>query len=398
MLFTLEALQAQGGDCLVLLYGAPRDPRVIVIDGGPTKAVFRRLRARLDALRAALDLEADGLPLDIELLMVSHIDDDHIDGILHLTRLLLEERNDPPFAIVTLWHNAFDDLLGNSADELSRSAGDAVREASAGAGAFDQSLVRPDTALVLASVNQGRELRDNATRLGLTPPLLVARPGERRRDFGSGLTLRVVGPREEQVRALQDTWEAELRRLAREGRLGGTEAASFADRSAANLASLVVLAEADGRSMLLTGDARGDYLVDSLREQDLLVDGRLHVDLFKLPHHGSDRNVERSTFETITADHYVISGDGHHGNPEVATFEMLFGGRVDAGLLDRPFTLHLTYAPQTFRADRGAPYPLARLLALFEDARTAGHRFEVVHPVAGGEELVRVELGESLAL
>lgn len=388
MIFTLEALQAEAGDCLLLHYGDPAEPRLIVIDGGPTFGVYERLRSRLDALRDEGGFTAAGEPLPIELLMVSHIDDDHIDGILHLTQQLIDETTEKPFQIFEMWHNSFDDLLGNRSDDLSTAAHGAVAAASLGDDFFDQELVEPDTALILASVNQGRRLRDNARALSLRPPLLVAEENEEPRDFGDGLTLRLVGPLRPQLEALLTKWDRDLA-ASGAGQLTRAESAAFADKSAANLASLVVLAEADGKTLLLTGDARGDFLMESLRLQNLLdADGRLHVDIFKLPHHGSDRNVERSTFRDITAEHYVFSGDGHHGNPDVATFGLLFGGREDAGLLAEPFTLHLTYALEDLRAYRGKPYPVEELRQVLEEARESGHRFELLHPAAGEPSLV----------
>lgn len=380
MLFTLEALRAEAGDCLLLHYGDPDEPRVIVIDGGPTKSVYKRLAQRLDELRESGGFTAHEKPLPIELLMVSHIDDDHIDGIIHLTEQLLKESK-KSYTIKAMWHNAFDDLLGNGAEEFQTASRGGVKTASVGGSGIDTKRVRHDTALVLASVNQGRTLRDNAKKLGLKPPLLVAEAKEKPRNFGDGLTLRVVGPLRAQLDALHKEWEKQLKKLESEGKLDGATAASFSDTSAANLASIVVLAEAGGKTMLLTGDARADFLDESLKAQKLLDrKGRLHVDLFKLPHHGSDRNVERSTFSTITADHYVISGDGKHGNPEVATFEMLFGGRADAGLTGEKCTLHLTYDPKKFKSEKGHAYPTAKLEKVFDKARQDGHVFDVVFP------------------
>ncbi len=392
MLFQLEAMRAEAGDCLLLHYGDPDEPRVIVIDGGPTKAVYARLKKRLDQLREAQGYTDRDLPLPIELLMVSHIDDDHIDGILHLTRQLIQEGGERSFQIKSMWHNSFDDVIGNRAEDLQSAAHADVEAASTGGDFFDQDLVQHDTALVLASVNQGRELRANAGKLGLDPPLLVAKDDEQSRNFGDGLELRLVGPLQAQVEALHATWEKHLEKLDREGKLDQAEAASFTDKSAANLASIVVLAEARGRTMLLTGDARADFLVESLAAQNLLdADGRLHVDLFKLPHHGSNRNVSRSTFSAITADHYVFSGDGHHGNPDVDTFEMVFGGREDAGLTAEPYVLHLTYKPEDYRPYKKKDYPLAQLQAVFDRARGRGHDFEVKAP-ADDEESVTVDL------
>lgn len=388
MVFALEAVRAEAGDCLLLHYGDDDDRRLILVDGGPSRDVYERLRGRLDALRGELGFDDAGEPLPIDLLMVSHIDDDHIDGILHLTRQLLDEGNDPSYTIKTMWHNSFNDLIGDGAEELGTAARDGVEAASAGGDLFDQDLVAPDTALIVASVDQGRELRDNARLLGLDPPLLAARADERPRNFGAGLRLRLVGPLRAQLEALQAEWERRLRTLAQQGRLPSVEATAFADRSAANLASIVVLAERGGKTMLLTGDARADFLRDSLRAQGLLGDGRsLHVDVFKLPHHGSSRNVEVETFRDVTADHYVFSGDGKHGNPDVPTFEMLFEGRRQAGLLGRPFTLWLTYDPDDYRPHRGHAYPRAALQAVLDGARQAGHGFTVRHPAAGEESL-----------
>ena len=64
----------------------------------------------------------------------------------------------------------------------------------------------------------------------------------------------------------------------------------------------------------------------------------MHVDVLKGPHHGSDRNVEPIFFSRITADHYVFSGNGEHGNPERETLQMLLEERGD-----EDYTVHLTY-------------------------------------------------------
>ena len=83
--------------------------------------------------------------------------------------------------------------------------------------------------------------------------------------------------------------------------------------------------------MLLTGDARGDKILEGPRaRRRAQADGKsMHVDVLKVPHHGSSNNLETDFFERITADHYVFSGNGEHGNPERETLEMLFKARGD---------------------------------------------------------------------
>ncbi len=116
--------------------------------------------------------------------------------------------------------------------------------------------------------------------------------------------------------------------------------AAFTDESVPNLSSIVALAEVGGKRMLLTGDARGDKILEGLELVGLCRCGRhdARLDVLKVPHHGSDNNVETSFFKRVTADHYVLSGNGEHGNPERATLAMLLEARGNA-----EYTIHLTY-------------------------------------------------------
>jgi hypothetical protein len=365
-MFTLEALEAKHGDSLLLHWGDGGARHLIVIDGGPAGVFRASLRPRLQALAA----ERGGGPLPIRLLMVSHIDDDHVRGVLDLTRELSDlkkERKPLPWRVMGLWHNSFDDVIGNAAP-LAAALEAAVRPVSLG-GDLPAGLPfdRPSAAIV-ASVAQGRELRNDARALGLdvnTPwGKLVWAPadGQRTVKLDDGLTIRVVGPLEAQVRELQKDWDKKLEEMKKKGTAEAQAiAAEFVDKSVYNLSSIVVLAERGRRRMLLTGDARGDFVLDGLAGAGLLDDDALHVDLLKLPHHGSDRNVAPEFFRRVTADHYVISADGRHGNPEPATLEMLTEARGNAA-----YRIHLTN-----RDARSVKF-LAR------DQAKAGRRYEVV--------------------
>jgi hypothetical protein len=388
MIFTLEALKARHGDALLLHYGSPDRPRLIVIDGGPAGTYAKALCPRLTALR---ERRTPDEPLPIRLLMVSHIDDDHINGVLALTSAMVERQEDgkaPLWQVETLWHNSFDDLLGNQSEVLFKAAKAEVGEAAFGDDVPDDLPVSRKTALVLANVPQGRNLRNDATRLAIesNQPFddLVLRPqaGQATADLGDGLRFLVLGPSVQELRDLQEEWDKELKK---KGLATPAEAAAYLDKSVPNLSSIVVLAEAGGRRMLLTGDARGDNILAGAEAAGLLEKGgSLHVDLLKLPHHGSDRDVAPDFFRRITADHYVVSGDGKYGNPELETLRMLSEARGN----DR-FTLHLTYPPEEFRPD----YPMADLTALFAADRKAGKTYEVAFRPAAAESVV-VDLGD----
>jgi beta-lactamase superfamily II metal-dependent hydrolase len=378
MLYTLEALEAKHGDALLLHFGSTPQPQLIVIDGGPSGVFNKTLRNRLNLLRAA---RSPNDPMVIRMLMVSHIDDDHINGVLQLTKRLDElraQKKPLPYNLLTLWHNSFDDLLGNSADALATNLKAAVKAVSVGSAMPPNLPIQRHSALVLASVRQGRELRNHATTLSLNvnegfDGLVMVPEGHKSKalSLGGGLSFTVLGPREARVRDLQEKWDKEIKKL------GVARQAAFVDQSVFNLSSIIVLAKAGGRTMLLTGDARGDDILEGLKHAKLLKDGTCHVDLLKIPHHGSDHNVSTEFFRQVTADHYVVSGNGEHGNPELATLKMLSEARGQD-----VFSLYLTNEEP-------------RLTAFFQAEKAAGKKYKAVFRKDDALS-VRVDLGDEL--
>src|SRR5689334_20431509 len=120
MFFSLELLPARKGDCLLLHFGQPNAPGLGIIDGGPRQVYGPHLKPRLDRIRTARGLTARK-PLTVDLVMVSHLDDDHIRGILDLTNELItsqEEHKPQRVQVLSLWHNSFENVIGSRPDEL----------------------------------------------------------------------------------------------------------------------------------------------------------------------------------------------------------------------------------------------------------------------------------------
>jgi hypothetical protein len=220
-----------------------------------------------------------------------------------------------------------------------------------------------DNLKVLASIEQGYRLRTDAEKLDFPRnpefggELIIATRGTKSIDVGRGLKMTVVGPMKPEVEALRQKHDEWLRTWKKKGSAQESLAA-YVDKSVPNLSSLVVLAEVEGKRILLTGDARGDKIIEGLQLAGLMGQdgsGSLHVDVLKVPHHGSSNNLEPGFFQRITADHYVFSGDGEYGNPERETFEMLFCARRGAD-----FTLHLTYPVEEIDNERRSDWEKAR--------------------------------------
>src|SRR6185295_20221329 len=109
MILTLEVRRARKGDCLLLHYGTTKDPKLMLIDGGPSSVFKPQLRPRLDEIRSKRKL-GDGEALPVDVVMVSHIDDDHIKGIIDLTTELRNQETNREAQYLknkSLWHNSF---------------------------------------------------------------------------------------------------------------------------------------------------------------------------------------------------------------------------------------------------------------------------------------------------
>ena len=365
MIFSLEALQADHGDCLLLHAGTADDPRLVLIDGGPSGIYGASLQPRLEELRT--QRAPDGA-LQIDLAMVSHVDDDHVHGMLDLGAALVELQDDKkalPYDVHTLWHNAFDDVIDDGADELRTAAVDVLSQP-VGDPRADE-LRRAGLAIV-TSVGQGRELRDRAAKLGwrrnapFDGPVVLPKDGVRRISLDDDTRLTVVCPHAAQLERLHDAWDAWLKEHPKAVARDQAGTAAFTDNSPYNLSSIVVLAEAGGRRMLLTGDARGDHVLAGLDEAGVAKGGTTEVDILKLPHHGSIRNLAPEFFQRIAAEHYVISANGRDGNPETETLEAIVAARKG----DDDFTIHLT--------NRGAKGDLGERLDAFLAAKEASGR------------------------
>lgn len=362
----LRALKAKKGDSLFLFADAEnknteRDS-VILIDGGPAGVFKSVLKDQLRELGA----KQNEPPL-IDLMMVSHIDDDHINGILQLTDELLEARESNREELCHIrqaWHNSFSDFILRQTDDQPFTTPSDMNTFSGRvaslfkdhiADAVSKSKHECGSELVLASVKQGRQLRINLKQLDIRSnsrfkdKIIVIPKGvrSRTRTINRTVRLRIIGPHQEELDALRKTWKKELPNILSDDDAGVAAAVGKLDKSVANLASITVIAEtrerdkASRKRMLLTGDARGDKILEWLKRAHELNTGRAHFDVLKLPHHGSDKNVSLDFFKQVTADHYVISGDGSHGNPEPAVFEMLFGACQSIGHTD--YKIHMTY-------------------------------------------------------
>lgn len=315
-MFELKVVQAAFGDCLLLKYGT-NSPRFILIDGGPPDVFSMHLRDELD------QISQSGAPLD--LVVLSHVDNDHVVGLLDYFAELRVANHGLPVP-PALWHNSFAATVDPNGVIAPRLAA-MVNQMPAG--------VMSTTELAVQGIAEGASLRTQALALNLPindgfPSDLITvddAPGPLVFD---NLELTIVGPTQANLDALQQKWIDWLDAHEDDILSGNPFVMANSDASVPNLSSIMFLAKADNRTMLLTGDGRSDHLLDGLQEAQLLdANGKMHVDVLKLPHHGSNRNITKTFLRKITADTYVASANGRDDNPDLATLIWLVEAATD---------------------------------------------------------------------
>ena len=335
-MFKVHALQAAFGDSLILEFGTPAQKRFVLIDGGPDGTYGATLRSRLAQIAAAGGR--------LERVILSHVDGDHVVGLLELFSEL--RANQAPIAVDALWHNSFAKTIDDGPNNI------AGRVQTMLAGVAGANAVMGATSDEINTIPQGNKLRQDALVLGM--PFndgmnngdlvsLDTSPGPL--TWGN-LTVTVVGPTTVNLNNLKADWVAWLN--THEGPLGSGNPflAAMADQSKPNLSSIMLHVKDDaGKTALFTGDGRGDHLLQGLGQANLLsTTGTLHVNLFKLPHHGSDRNVTKTFFKKVTADEYIASANGKDGNPDYSTLSWLI---LAAKEQNRQITIHVTNATKS---------------------------------------------------
>ena len=344
---TLEALNALAGDCLLLRHEGPDGKEVIwLIDGGPKTDNNKQITVWSDVLLPRLEEISKELkvygPLPIALGMVSHADDDHINGIQKVTDRLrnVSPANPAPVKFERFWFNSFDKLVGPKPLGLTSDADAEVASLQSSDPRKPPPICLDDVVgvdedekehagLVMQSIGQGIALAGDlaALNLGGNLPiggLVMAKAGQPKFNL-KGAKVTVVGPLEKRIEALRTEWQAALKVQDKRKRKEALQElflpSKKLDKSITNLSSIVVFVEIEGKTLLLTGDAHGDDVVEAWKELNLPTPAR--VDLLKMPHHGSIRNVTKGFMTFFEATHYVFSADGKHDNPDAPTVEAL---------------------------------------------------------------------------
>lgn len=335
----IHALNARFGDSLLITWGRPT--RAMLIDTGVGKTYAESIKPALT------DLIAKGVRA-LEVVVITHLDRDHIGG----AQQLLREAGRLGIAIRDIWFNGERHLPG----EVPRPRG------------FDQAERLADLILQMElpwNLAFGGKAIKVSTRGGL-PSVRLA----------GGMRITILSPQVAQLKRLAGVWpqavhdaEVETPTIRARGPSvkrppvslpvdwDGLGSVAFReDDSAANGSSLALLLEVGNRAALMTGDAYPSVVAASWRRLVRARGAAPRLQLLKLSHHGSSTNTSPALLSLLRPEKLLVSTDGSaYGHPHAET---LAWAVHQLGSTEWIFNVASEYAAAWQRAAKSAPSPL----------------------------------------
>jgi ribonuclease BN (tRNA processing enzyme) len=293
----------------------------VLIDGGPYQTFEKHLKPTLQKI------PSNG---KLDLMVLSHIDNDHIIGLLDLLGEIKNQREGREKELVEvekIWHNSFNDLLELHAEPKKLlgnifSAKSMIKERNS------------KESLVMKGFHQGTDLTKLAKilKIPINPDFdKIIEVNDKIRSVRlNDISIHLLGPTKKNVDKLRKEWKKWIQKKRSEETVVGL--LELVDKSVPNLASITFLARIKNRKILFTGDGLGHDIVDMLSKNSMLdKNGKFYVDVLKVPHHGSDRNTSPEFFETVAANYYIISANGRDDNPSLCTLKWIIASGKRSG-------------------------------------------------------------------
>lgn len=315
--FELTVLQAEHGDSIIISVVYEGKYKNILIDGGPAQAfevtgIPRVLQLSLNEIKDKTQ--------NIDLLVLTHVDDDHIGGLLagfnkygYLTEMTKE-----------VWFNS-GKLIFNHFDMN-----------------IDESNLVPlkNSSGNNTSTGQGVKLEDQLVNKDIWSHPLIKAGDEINR---LGCQFKILSPSLPKLKKLLTKWEKEnpssntaaTKNDYQQSFEQLLKADKFKeDKSIHNGSSLAFIFEAHGKSILLLGDAHPSVIINSLKSLGYSEENPLQIDYVKVSHHGSKANTNNELLNFIRCNNFIISTNGnHHALPNKKTLARIINHFPTANLM-----------------------------------------------------------------
>lgn len=290
----IKILKAFHGDCIFIKTQDLMNKEFnILIDGGTASTFDYSLSKELKYINT------------IHLLVLTHIDSDHIAGLIRFIKNSLFDK----IEIRKYWINSPNLLKVSSGNKISYNQGKT----------FERLLIEK---------KEPNAKWDDKIIFN------------NKFDLASGIEAFILSPTEEILNHLFDKWpklkdkvEDKLLNVSitggaksqiDKGSLENLAEEKFTPAESIkadifNSSSIVIMLNLTDSSLLLLGDSRPEIVVESLKNAGFNKENKLVVDYVKVSHHGSVNNTSCELLDLIECDNYIIStngGNSTHKHPD----------------------------------------------------------------------------------
>ncbi len=316
----IKFLKAFNGDCIWFSFKENETPRNILIDGGIGDTYKNSSNIKGDLFKMIEEIKVKNEKID--LLILTHFDDDHIGGILRWLN-----RDKEAFKLIEkVWFNS-----GKEIAKMFDSKENKELEIKIVDGAND----------FYTSPGQGikfeKYLRDNNLWEGR-----IIKQGEIYNLFG--LNFKILSPNNEKLERLLKLYEmqkdyftsgdeydfkASLKDFIEEE--SRSDFKFKEDTSVANGSSIAFIMEYDNKNYLFLADAHPTIVIEGLNKFGYSKNNPLNAELMKVSHHGSKLNNSKELLELIKTNNYLISSNAtKHGLPNKRTIARIINNNPNA--------------------------------------------------------------------
>ncbi|PUZ26124.1 Zn-dependent hydrolase [Chitinophaga parva] len=315
-------LKAQNGDCTLIKYtdnsGAQRN---IIIDSGLDATYFDLATNTFGELKAEID-DIKAHDQRIDLLILTHIDNDHICGFLKL----FEMDEQIPGIINMVWFNS-GKLI---AEKIEIEANKAL------------AIKMQQQGVVATGVSEGIDFEDFLLKYDFWARDLIL--GGQRHVIHDA-QFEILGPTIAQLHKLlkeyQDKTEDDAYTSAGTNDWR-TDVESFIqeevsnynfsqDTSVKNGSSISFILTLKGKKFVFLGDSHPRPITKALAELGHTAKKPLAVEFLKVSHHGSKANTNKKLLSTLDTEHYIISTNSQvYGHPHKRTLSRIIARNPNA--------------------------------------------------------------------
>lgn len=280
-----EFLKAGNGDCILI---STSNGTNILIDGGLTDT-YREIKKHLRE-KSKLDL-----------VVLTHVDNDHICGLIGLLRKDEKNRN----KINELWFNSFKSILVEKESNGNIGASQGIL--------FETLIEKYKHIKHKGNIYLREEMKQNNYSIG------------------NDINLILLSPNKEDLNKFKIDWQSDKEKMKSKFCNGrGSQNISAikkdsGDKSLTNRTSIAFILEYQEEKYLFLGDAHRDVINKSLMNLGYSKENKLKIKFVKLSHHGSYGNIDNIFLDLIDCQQFVILTNGKKfDHPNKETLSLIY--------------------------------------------------------------------------